>query len=158
MFKDSGDNVFLLIQALGLIAFLCTTVSYWGKGKKQILAIQIVGDIFYATHYFLLGAITGGLTQVLGLFRETSFFCAKTKKQEKIIFVILVPIYLFIGCMTSTTIIEIFPILASNMIFDSKCILPTSSTCIIAHIVNKKETLYTFPLLSRIIHFFFTMN
>ena len=113
MFKDSGDNVFLLIQALGLIAFLCTTVSYWGKGKKQILAIQIVGDIFYATHYFLLGAITGGLTQVLGLFRETSFFCAKTKKQEKIIFVILVPIYLFIGCMTSTTIIEIFPILAS---------------------------------------------
>ena len=60
MFKDSGDNVFLLIQALGLIAFLCTTVSYWGKGKKQILAIQIVGDIFYATHYYLLGSITGG--------------------------------------------------------------------------------------------------
>lgn len=113
MFKDSGDNVFLLIQALGLLAFLCTTLSYWGKSKKRILAIQIVGDIFYAIHYFLLGALTGGLTQVLGLFRETSFFCAKTMKQEKIIFFVLVPIYLFIGCMTSNTIVEIFPIIAS---------------------------------------------
>ncbi len=113
MFKDSGDNVFLFIQTLGLLAFLCTTVSYWGKSKKQILAVQIIGDIFYAIHYFLLGAIAGGLTQVFGLFRETSFFCSKTKKQEKIIFICLVPIYLFIGCITSTTIIEIFPILAS---------------------------------------------
>jgi len=95
MFKDSGDNVFLFIQTLGLLAFLCTTVSYWGKSKKQILAVQI------------------RLTQVLGLFRETSFFCSKTKKQEKIIFICLVPIYLFIGCITSTTMIEIFPILAS---------------------------------------------
>lgn len=104
---------FLLIQALGLCAFLCTTFSYWGKSKKKILAIQIVGDTFYAIHYFLLGALTGGLTQVLGLLRETSFFCAKSKKQEKTIFIVLVPIYLFIGCMTSNTIIEIFPIVAS---------------------------------------------
>ncbi len=105
--------MFLFIQALGLLAFLCTTLSYWGKSKKKILAIQIVGDLFYAIHYFLLGALTGGLTQVLGLLRETSFFCAKTKKQEKIIFAILVPVYLLIGCMTSTTTIEIFPIIAS---------------------------------------------
>ncbi len=104
---------FLFIQALGLCAFLCTTVSYWGKSKKQILAVQIVGDLFYATHYFLLGALTGGLTQVLGLLRESAFFASKTKKQEKIIFMVLVPIYLFIGCMTSSTIIQIFPILAS---------------------------------------------
>lgn len=113
MFKDSGDNVFLFIQSLGLIAFLCTTASYWGKSKKQILAVQIIGDIFYATHYFLLGAITGGITQLIGLFRETSFFCSKTKKQEKIIFFVLVPIYLLIGCLTSNTIIQIFPIVAS---------------------------------------------
>lgn len=114
MFKDSGDKVkFLFIQALGLCAFLCTTASYWGKSKKKILAIQIVGDLFYATHYFLLGALTGGLTQVLGLLRESAFFFSKTKKQEKMIFFVLVPIYLFIGCMTSSTIIEIFPIIAS---------------------------------------------
>lgn len=114
MNKDSGDDVkFLFIQILGLCAFLCTTLSYWGKSKKQILAVQIVGDTFYAIHYFLLGALTGGLTQLLGLFRESSFYKAKTKKQEKIIFIVLVPIYLFIGCMTSNTIIEMFPILAS---------------------------------------------
>lgn len=113
MIKDSGDSVFLIIQALGLCAFFCTTVSYWGKSKKKILAIQMIGDFFYVTHYFLLGALTGGLTQVLALFRETSFFFSKTKKQEKIIFFVLVPIYLLIGCLTSTTVVQIFPIIAS---------------------------------------------
>lgn len=105
--------VFIGIQLLGLVAWLCGLASFWEKNKKKILFVQIVGDVFYVFHYLLLNAITGGIIIIIDLSREMLFFGCKNEKQEKAIFYILLPIYFLVGCLLADGVIEIFPILAS---------------------------------------------
>lgn len=100
------------IQALGLIAWLCAVWSYWRKTKKGMLAVQIVADLFYVLHYFLLGAYTGFATIVVCLFREIGFYLCKNKAEEKRFFYLLIPIYLVVGALFSDRAIEMLPVVA----------------------------------------------
>lgn len=104
---------FVLIQIIGFLAWIVATASYWFKTKKQILMVQIIGDILYGIHYILLGATIGGIVCVIGLIREICFFNTKNNRQEKILMFIIVPIYLIVGVLTITSNIELLPVVAA---------------------------------------------
>lgn len=103
----------IIIQIIGFIAWIVATTSYWFKNKKQILMVQIIGDILYGIHYILLGATIGGIICVIGLIREIGFFNAKNCKQEKQLMFVIIPVYLLVGMITVTSNVEILPILAA---------------------------------------------
>ena len=50
---------FLLIQILGIIAWVFLILSYHRKDTNKIIIFQIVGNILYCIHYLLLGAYGG---------------------------------------------------------------------------------------------------
>ena len=102
----------VLIQMLGLIGWANSVRSYWRKTKKKILWSQIQGDIFYILHYFFLGATAGVATMAVCLLREIGFYLCKNHKQEKLLFYILVPIYLIVGALVSNTLVDALPIVA----------------------------------------------
>jgi hypothetical protein len=63
--------IFWIAQAFGLLGLLCNTLSYQFRKRTHILLMQSSGSVFFATHFFLLGAISGGLLNIIGFFRAT---------------------------------------------------------------------------------------
>lgn len=104
---------FIIIQLLGIFAWLIDVTSYWFESKKQIILTQIIADLFFIFHYFLLGASVGCATCTISLVIDVCFYFIKTKNQEKLLYNVFIPIYLIIGIFVANSFVELFPILAS---------------------------------------------
>ncbi len=104
------------IQIIGLLGWIVWLFSYWNKDKKKILFSLLIADFIYVIHYFLLGAISGAVTQFVALLREIAFYKAKNKCQEKWIFIILFPVYVILGMLFCNGIIDTLPIVSSIIV------------------------------------------
>lgn len=62
---------FWIAQIFGLLGLLCNTLSYQCRKRTHILLIQSGGSIFFATHFLMLGAISGALLNIVGFFRAS---------------------------------------------------------------------------------------
>lgn len=70
---------FWLIQALGLTGSLISLTSLQSGSRRKILLLQIFCCVLWITHYALLGAFTGVLTNLLGLLR--GIVCANNHRR-----------------------------------------------------------------------------
>lgn len=114
------DTKFFITQLIGLIAYTFLSFSYFKKDKKNILLIQIFSYTTFVIHYYLLGAITGSVCNVLGLFAFILIYLFdKYKKNKKILICILIPILIGISIITFENIYSIFPIIASVIAISS---------------------------------------
>lgn len=110
----------MFIQFIGLLAFLFLLASFWNKNRKRLLTFQIIDSILYALHYFLLGAVSGFIINVIGIIRAFVF----SKKEEKeiynskillffFLFLYLISGYIIISFFAVPNILHLFPILAA---------------------------------------------
>ena len=106
------DLYFLFIQILGFIAWIILLLSYYGKDTNKILVFQVLGTLLFCLHYYLLGAYSGLLICVLEVIRDYSYY--KTDK-DNYIFVGSVIVYIICSIVTYTTILDLFPYLASTI-------------------------------------------
>lgn len=67
-----GEIGMMIGQALSLVAVVTGFVSYQMKTTKGILTFQIITAFLFATHYFLIGAMTAAVINFMGVF---SGFC-----------------------------------------------------------------------------------
>jgi sulfite exporter TauE/SafE len=73
---------FWLIQLIGAIGYAILSISYYKKNRKQILFLQIIANIFFTIHYYLLGGIIGAISNIIGLTSYTAIFvCDKFNKK-----------------------------------------------------------------------------
>ena len=70
---------FWLIQALGLTGSLISLTSLQSGSRRNILLLQVFCCVLWITHYALLGAFTGVLTNLLGLLR--GIVCANNHRR-----------------------------------------------------------------------------
>ena len=70
---------FWLIQALGLTGSLISLTSLQSRSRRNILLLQVFCCVLWITHYALLGAFTGVLTNLLGLLR--GIVCANNHRR-----------------------------------------------------------------------------
>ena len=70
----------ILIQALGIVAFLIITASYWAKKKIAFVILQIIAITMYATHFLLLGGLSGAWCNIVGLITLIVLFIREKKK------------------------------------------------------------------------------
>lgn len=101
---------FILIQLIGVIAWLFLTLSYYRRTTNKILVFQILGTILYIIHYYLLGAYSGVFICIFEVVRDYSYF--KTNK-DKYIFMASIPIYIIYGIISFSKFIDILPIFSS---------------------------------------------
>ena len=66
------DREYLLIQAIGLIGTGLYFLSFQFKENRKLFRIQFLSYLFYTIHLLLLGAISGGISYIINLFRS---FC-----------------------------------------------------------------------------------
>ena len=104
------DYYFIFVQIIGFIAWLLLAFSYYGKDTNKILIFQVISTILFCIHYYLLGAYSGLLICVFEVIRDYSYY--KTDK-DNYIFIGSVVVYIISSIVTYTSILDLFPYLAS---------------------------------------------
>lgn len=102
--------MFILAQILGMISFIFSLIAYHQKTKKKILSTMVISNTLNFIHYFLLDAISGGITKIVAVIRDILII---NKKNHKHIFYMFIIIYLILGITLYKNMLSIMPIIAS---------------------------------------------
>lgn len=69
-----------LIQLIGFIGALFLILSFQQNKRKRILFVILIGQVFFISHFALLGAWTGVGMNIVGITRTIIFFYREEKK------------------------------------------------------------------------------
>ena len=72
-FMDSEAVTFILGQAFGILALICTVVSMQLKKKRPLMILQTASEAFIVAQYLVKGAITGSLMAMVSFVRDLIF-------------------------------------------------------------------------------------
>ena len=127
----------LIIQLIGVIAYVILAFSYFKKNKKDILIIQIFSTIAFAIHYYLLGGITAIVCNLISLLIIIIiyFFEKHNGKNKKVLILSTIPLLILISLFTYENIFSIFPIIASTIVLVS-FIISNENTIRISGIIS----------------------
>ena len=106
------DINFWIIQLIGILAWLLILLSYYRKNTNKILAFQIISNVLWCLHYFLLGAYSGLFICIFEMARDGLYY--KTDADDYI-FLASVPVYIIYGILSYTGFIELLPIFSSTI-------------------------------------------
>ena len=62
-----------IAQVISLFAMAFTCISFMQRKKSTVLVLQLIGGSLFSIQYFMLGAITGGLLNILSVIRAIVF-------------------------------------------------------------------------------------
>lgn len=104
-------------QVLGLIALFLSVCSYVSKGKTAFLLFQITANIFYASSFFVLNALVGGLNTIISVFRciYLIFYNKYDFKYKNLYLYFFVLMYVLIGIIFWKYWFDIIPIATSTL-------------------------------------------
>ena len=97
---DNELVIFILGQAFGILALICTVVSMQLKKKRQLMVLQTASEAFIVAQYLVKGAITGSFMAMVSFVRDIIF--TKHDKKRTPLWVLLI-IY---AIMTVLTVIS----------------------------------------------------
>ena len=97
---DNELVIFILGQAFGILALICTVVSMQLKKKRQLMILQTASEAFIVAQYLVKGAITGSFMAMVSFVRDIIF--TKHDKKRTPLWVLLI-IY---AIMTVLTVIS----------------------------------------------------
>lgn len=69
----------MIAHGLGFVGLGMAAFIFLGKSRRQILTLKLISNVVWATHFFLIGAYSGMLLNIINLFRESIFY-QKDKK------------------------------------------------------------------------------
>lgn len=70
----------MLAQAIGIVAMSFGILSYLNKNQRGIMVFQLLATTFFSIHFWMLGAITGCLLNILGVARAAVYAQRSTRK------------------------------------------------------------------------------
>ena len=98
----------------GALSFCMLIISFWPKKRKNIFLFKMFDCTFSSLQYFLLGAITGGISNSIGIVR--AYFFGKKKQNNNLILYIFLAIYT-ISCFIKWEGIESILVLIATIIY-----------------------------------------
>ncbi|MDY3928776.1 MAG: YgjV family protein [Clostridia bacterium] len=73
-----------VIQGIGIGGMILCFLCFWGKKHNNVLLIKLAADVLWAIHYFMLGALSGGMVNVICCIRECIYLLDKNEKRRYI--------------------------------------------------------------------------
>ncbi|MBQ6154426.1 YgjV family protein [bacterium] len=70
---DNTLLIFLLGQAFGILALVCTVVSMQLHDKRKLMILQTMSEAFIVAQYWVKGAFTGSLMAMVSFARDVIF-------------------------------------------------------------------------------------
>ena len=99
----------VLIQLIGVIAWILLITSYRTKTTKTIILVQISSSLLYVVHYYFLNAYSGLFICALTLFTGVLYYFVNNKR---IAFLFIIPIALASAYFFYTGILSLMPVIA----------------------------------------------
>lgn len=94
---DSNVLIFILGQAFGILALICTVVSMQLKKKRPLMILQTASEAFIVAQYLVKGAFTGSFMAMVSFVRDIIF--TKYDKKRTPLWVLLI-IYVIMTILT----------------------------------------------------------
>ena len=76
-----------IAQAFGIVGMTMNILSFQMKKQKNIIFMQLIGSTMFCLNYFLLGAASGALLNIIGILRAVVYWKREFFKADKIIWV-----------------------------------------------------------------------
>ena len=116
------EPIEIVAQIIGIAAMVFNIISYQGKKQSTVIALQLVGGALFAINYLMLGAIVGGLLNIIATVRAIIFlFKDKLKADRLPWFIGFIIIYISVYVLNFTVfekeptvfnlIIEVLPVI-----------------------------------------------
>ena len=105
----------ILAQIFGTIAIILSFKSYQCKKRCSFLTLQTLVNVFYGIQYLLLNAYSGGVTSLISIIKNLSFYgyVRNDKKVPVYVLIIMESIFIMTGILTYDGLISIIPVLIS---------------------------------------------
>ncbi len=94
---DNPVLIFVLGQAFGVLALICTVVSMQLKKKRPLMLFQTASEAFIVAQYLVKGAITGSFMAIVSFVRDIIF--TKYDKKRAPLWILIV-LYIIMTVLT----------------------------------------------------------
>ena len=108
------NKTYIISQIFVTLSFIVSLFAYHRNKKSKIMTTMVLSNVLNLIHYVILGAYSGGITKIVGIFRD-SFIVMKDNKKEKynyVLYMFLI-IYIILAIIMYKSILSIFPLLAA---------------------------------------------
>lgn len=95
------EHLQIIAQVISVIAMTLNILSYQNKKQRNIFIFQMIGASFFAVSFFMLGAVTGAILNMIGIARAFVFTNKERLKADRPIWLILFSLT-FIGSYVLT--------------------------------------------------------
>ena len=102
----------IFIQSVGIFASALIVWAYGQKSDNNLKYFAVAGNIFFASHFFLLEAYAGMAINILNCFRI--YLSIRFHKSNVMMFGFMA-VYVAVGFMIAEGLIDWFPVLSSLM-------------------------------------------
>ena len=74
----------IIAQIIGIFAMLFNILSYQCKQQKAVIAMQLVGGFLFAVNFLMLGALVGGILNIIAVMRAILFLFKDKLKADRL--------------------------------------------------------------------------
>ena len=78
----------IIAQVISILAMIFNILSYQGKDKRAVILMQMAGAFFFCISYFMLGAVIGGILNILAMLRSLVFIFERQFRAESRVWLI----------------------------------------------------------------------
>ena len=115
-----------IAQAVGICGMVMNILSYQQRSQKGILLMQFVGGCFFAVNFYMLGAMTGFLMNVIGIIRSFVYYNKDKIKRMDVVNGIFVALFIASYFLTFTLFSK--PVNWQNLLVEC---LPVVAMCVL---------------------------
>lgn len=107
----------IIIQLLGFIGFILLIIQFQINDRFKMLLLKTIASFFFAMHFFLLGAMTGSIMNLLAGFRSIIFQYRTTEKwaDNKLWLYFFIILFLIFGIITWDGYYTILPMIGVSI-------------------------------------------
>ena len=128
----------ILIQAIGIAAMLCSTLSFQGKQRKTVLWLQFLSNVLFFLHYVFLNAFIGAMMNIIAMLRAQVYLHRKQLRSDHPAWLVgMIAIYLAAYVMEFTVFGK--ELSAKNLFFSSLVIIASIIYTVGFHINDPKS-------------------
>lgn len=73
----------IIAQIIGIFAMAFNILSYQGKKQSTVIALQLFGGLLFAINFLMLGAVIGGILNIIAVIRAVIYLFKDKLKAEK---------------------------------------------------------------------------
>ena len=110
---ESAVLVFVLEQAFGIFALICTVISMQLKKKRSLMVFQTASEAFVVAQYFVKGAITGSFMAIVAFVRDLILMRYDKKRMPLWFLVILYVIMIVLTVLSWNGFLSLLPLSGS---------------------------------------------